>query len=274
MATELVILVDNRAVTADLVTEHGLAILIRGPGGKVLFDAGLTAHALLRNAEVLGVEVSSIDAAVVSHGHYDHTGGLAAVAERRRGLKLYAHPGVFARRWAEKPGQTLRDVSCPHSLARLIRAGATFCPTEAPQMVEGWLLLSGPIGGPKGAEEDFIIRKGDQMLIDGFEDEMFCMVRGKSGWAVITGCCHRGLKNTLRSAKFLAHDEPIAAIVGGLHLRSTPQAGMQGIVELLKAFGEPAVHACHCTGDAAAAYLAERLPGKVHPVGAGSRIEV
>lgn len=122
--------------------------------------------------------------------------------------------------------------------------------------------------------EGFVVRKGDQMVLDAFEDEIFCLVRGDRGWVVISGCCHRGVRNMLRAAKFLAHDEPIAAIVGGLHLGNADASQLQDVCELLESYGSPELYPCHCTGKDAVQFLQARFGEKVNPVAAGSRITI
>lgn len=272
MAVELLILVDDAAASAGLKNAHGLAVLIVGPGRRMLFDTGPGDEILTHNAESLGVDLAAIDGLIVSHGHCDHTGGLAGLAGRRRGLDVYAHPGMFSRRWLESPGQPIEDISCPHSVEKLCELGVVFHEVETPEMLAEWMLMSGSIGGPKHGREVFVVRKGDDLVVDGFEDENVLMIRGEQGWAVITGCCHRGLKNTLRAAKFLTHDGRIAAIVGGLHLQNACREELSETVELLGRFDSPELYPCHCTGQEATDFLEENLPGKVHPVKAGARI--
>lgn len=273
MSVELTVLVDNQADGA-LRPEHGLAVLVRGPGRTVLFDAAATAETLLANAEALGVDLSEVDTAVVSHGHYDHTGGLEAVARRRAGLNVYAHARAFSRRWADRKGRPMKDVSCPIPATRLNECGAVYHPVQAPEMLADWLILTGPIGGPPCGCEQFVIRRGGDLVSDGFEDETAALIRGRDGWAVLTGCCHRGLANTLRLARFLARSEPVTAIVGGLHLRNAPAAELDRTVSLLTDNGSPRVYPCHCTGDGATKHLAEKLPGRVTPLSAGTRLEL
>ncbi len=271
MSVELVILVDNSPAGA-LAAEHGLAVHVSGPGQKVLFDAAATGEALLGNAKALGVDLSTLDAAVISHGHYDHTGGLAAAVQQRPGLPVYVHSGAFDRRWSDKPGRPLKDVSCPHSIERLYQSGAVFHSVTHPEQLEDWLVLSGPIGGPKHGRDVFVVRKGGEMVVDGFADEMCLLIRGQAGWAVLTGCCHRGLKNTLRIARLLTHDEPLIAIVGGLHLADNDQAGIQEALDLLAEYSIGDVYPCHCTQPGAVHKLQQALGGRVHPLVVGSRV--
>jgi len=269
MSLALRILVDNEA-PEPFRREHGLSVLVSKDGRDVLFDAAASAKTLLANAGAMGVDLAKVDSAVVSHGHYDHTGALAAVADGAKGLRIFAHPSAFLRRWADKPGRPLKDISCPHAIDKLASLGATVHAVEAPEILAEGMLLSGPIGGPSThACERFVIRKGGQILVDRFEDETVMLVRGREGWVVITGCCHRGLRNTLRLAKFLARGEPLAAIVGGLHLRSANEAALAEAASALADFGRPAVYPCHCTGAEATAFLVDKLGENVHPVRAG-----
>jgi 7,8-dihydropterin-6-yl-methyl-4-(beta-D-ribofuranosyl)aminobenzene 5'-phosphate synthase len=133
-------------------------------------------------------------------------------------------------------------------------------------------MLSGPVPGPKHGREVFVVEQGDDAVVDGFEDETLCLLRVEDGWAVLSGCCHRGLPNTLTAAEGLADGEPVVAVFGGLHLRNAGKDELRGAVERLKAAGSPAIYPCHCTGDEATKLLAKRLPGRVTPVAAGRRV--
>lgn len=274
VSVEVVILVDQFASGDNLRTEDGLAISVSGPDRSILFDSAATGETLLHNASTLGVDLGAVDSAIISHGHADHTGGLSAAVASSAGMNVYVHPAAFYRRWADMPGQSLRDISCPHSIESLCECGAVFHPVKAPQMLEDWLVLSGPVGGPGPGPEVFVVRKEDELVVDRFEDEMFMLLRGTEGWTLLTGCCHRGLKNTLRSAKFLTHGQPVVAIVGGMHLADADEQDIQAAAELLESYGAPHLYPCHCTGTRAIECFDKTFPNKVHVAGAGTCITV
>lgn len=272
MKVELIILADNTADRDGLKAEHGLAILVSGPRRKVLFDAAASGSALLSNAKSIGINLSELNAVVISHGHYDHTGGLAAIVQQRPGLPVYVHSGAFDRRWADRPGKPLMDISCPHSIEDLYQSGAVFHSISHPEPLTDWLLVSGPIAGPMRGGNMFVVRKAGEMVVDHFEDEMCLLVRGQRGWAVLTGCCHRGLKNTLRLARSLVHDAPVTAIVGGLHLAGDDIEGINETIQLVQKYEIRDIYPCHCTHPGAVNMLQQALGDRLHPMSVGSRV--
>ena len=96
----ITILVDNLA-REGLAVEHGFAVLVEAGGRKILFDTGQTGAVLGANADALGADLSGVEAMVLSHGHYDHTGGMPLALARAPGAAVWCHPGVFAPRWSE-----------------------------------------------------------------------------------------------------------------------------------------------------------------------------
>ena len=274
MPVKLTILVDNTSAKSEFQAEHGLAILIQGGDLTALFDTGATQQALMGNLAQAGVAPTDVQAAILSHGHADHTGGLAALASSYRGLRLYAHATAFCRRFADRPGQSLREIGCPAGPLRLQQAGVAMQFVQSPEMLQEWLILSGPVGGPPRGDERFVIRKGEELVIDHFEDEQFVLVKGAEGWVVLSGCCHRGLRNTLRLARFLARGERIAGIVGGLHLHNADEEGLGEALDQLRQHGPLMIHPCHCTGQGAIDFLRKHLGTLVQPVGSGTTILV
>jgi 7,8-dihydropterin-6-yl-methyl-4-(beta-D-ribofuranosyl)aminobenzene 5'-phosphate synthase len=136
------------------------------------------------------------------------------------------------------------------------------------------MLLSGPIGGNHQCRDIFVVRRGDDMIVDGFEDELCLLLRGEDGWTVVTGCCHRGIRNTLRAAKFLTHNEPIVRLLGGLHLRGANEQELMDVVEQFQSLAMKEICPGHCTGEKEIAFLSEKLPGRVKPLKSGEIIVV
>ena len=98
------------------------------------------------------------------------------------------------------------------------------------------------------------------------------MLRGAAGWAVLTGCCHRGLANTLNTARDLARGEPIAAVLGGFHLGPAGPGELAAAAEAIRQANPSAIYPCHCTGKSGREYLARQFPDKVRQIHGGTRL--
>lgn len=272
MSVELTILIDGEA-EASTAGENGLSILVRGPGRTMLFDCGNSAEVLAPRMGKAGLSPTTLSGVIISHGHASHAGGLAAlVSTRPEGTEVFLHAAAFSRRWVDRPGRMLEEVSCPHTAAKLVDAGFRLRWIQAPERLEDWMILSGPIGGSQAEDPTYVVRKGEELVVDNFEDEIFAMVRGDAGWVVLTGCCHRGLRNVLRSARFLAREEPVSAVVGGLHMGGSSPARLEETIELARQSPTMVFYPSHCTGADVIAYLSAQLPGQVKPVETGMKI--
>jgi len=272
MGVELTVVVENTAVDDRLAVEHGLAVHIADGDRSFLFDTSATPQALVANAEALSIDLSGVEGVILSHGHHDHTGGVAAVLSARPGVAVYAHPDVFAPRWADRPNEPRRQIGWASGADDLSGAGATFCPVAAPLALTGAVRISGPISGPQPQVDRFRVRTGAGEAADEFADEVFLMLRGLDGWAVLTGCCHRGLPNTLRAAARLAAGDPIVAVCGGFHLGPAGPETLAQAADAIAQANPDAIYPCHCTGRAGREYLAERFGEKVRQIHGGTRL--
>ncbi len=274
VACEVTILVENTFAEESLAVEHGLSVHVAGGAEQYLLDASASPQALAANAEALSVDLSGLDGVIVSHGHPDHTGGLPAVLSGAPGVKVYAHPSAFARRWAERPDQPRREITWRSDPQALARAGGEFCPVERPLELPGGIVVARPAEGPQPALDRFVVETDGALSEDRFADELFVMARGASGWVVLTGCCHRGLPNTLSAARALAGGQAIHAVLGGLHLgRATPEL-LARAADALRGAGVERIYPCHCTGRAGREYLAGEFPGRVEQVHGGTRLSL
>lgn len=246
---------------------HGLSLVITARSGErrdtVLFDAGPEDFAVERNGNRLHVDFGGIDALVLSHGHWDHAGGLLQATRlirraRPEGtLPCYLHPGMFRQRGVRLPGGKvlpLADVPTPDAYRR---AGAEPVITDqACTILEGRCFISGEIPRVTAYERGLAGHVAREGADDAWEpdplimDERFLAVHVEhKGIVVFTACSHAGLVNVLTEARHCFPRVPLYAVIGGFHLAGT---GMEAIipetVQDLAAFDLRWIIPSHCTG--------------------------
>lgn len=268
----ITILVDNRAAPG-LMAEHGLSLWIETGEQRILFDTGQGA-ALVPNAWALGVDLAGTDLLVLSHGHYDHVGGIPHVLRRAGHVEIYCHPGVVMPRYAIRDGQA-RAIHIPkESSAALDRF-----PEQCLHWIQHPLSLTENIGltGPVPRECEFEDTGGPFYLdregrnADPIEDDLALWIRTDEGLVVCVGCCHAGLLNTLQHVQRLNGGMRIRAVIGGFHLLNAGRKRLERTVTALLSLDPDQVIPCHCTGEHAAAFLLDALGSKGMPGAAGLR---
>ena len=269
----IVVLADNTARTRGLLGEHGLSLWVERGGHCVVFDTG-QGLALGQNAEALGVLLSRADAVVLSHGHYDHTGGLALLLQGRRHLPVYAQPEAMSPRYSRRDGET-HEIGMPAAARQaLVRWGA-FRSSKVPLPVCGGVRLTGSIPRLTDLEEEAgtFFLDGEGREPDPLVDDQAAFVETRAGTVVLVGCAHAGVVNTLLRVESLTN-APIHAVIGGMHLA---RAGPERIAATVAALAErhvTRVVPCHCTGLAATAALAGELGPRCTPGHAGLVLEL
>ena len=268
---------------------HGLSLLITAQTGvtrrTLLLDAGPEAATFLRNASILGVDFAAIEAVVLSHGHWDHAGGLLAALEaivRDRGsgaVACYVHPGMFAQRATQRPSGELFVHEPVPDPAMLMQAGARVVNTREPQLLgDRTFYVSGEIprrtpyevGLPghmrRGA--DGVSWEPDPLLMD----ERFVAVRVKGkGQFVFTACSHAGVINVLRHAREVFPQVPLYGVMGGLHLSGVTERAIPDTVADLKKLRLKMLAPGHCTGWRALAAMAGEFGDALAPSAVGKR---
>lgn len=233
--------------------EHGLAFLIEREGRRVLFDTGQSGTVLLRNLKLLDVDPATINAVVISHAHYDHSGGLPALLEHMRpGTPLYANPDLFRERFSQRDG---KRQSAGLSMTRAeLAAQMSLELRAAPQEIVPGVWTTGEITQrpePEGSSSYHLMREGETLVADAYRDDLALVLESGDQIVVVCGCCHAGLLNTLAHVQRL-FEQPIAVIAGGLHLTSASDDDLRHTGDVLAAM--PAlrrVYPNHCSGEKA-----------------------
>jgi len=262
----ITVLVDNVSHREDLRSEAAFSAWLETERGVLLFDVAETAEAVIDNARALNIDLAAANAIAISHGHHDHTGGLAGVLAAAPNATLYVHPATSAPKWH---GRRRRNIGMSEENVASL-AGREVIHVEKPMTTPQGLILSGSIPGPESpAERGFDAEVDGERGPDRFVDEMFVLADTATGVVLITGCCHRGLVNTLNHAKTISGGKPIATVLGGLHMARLTDAEMDATIAALQSAGTETLIAGHCTGDNAVAYLVEHASFRVETFHAG-----
>jgi len=264
MGTRITILVDNKA-GEGLASEHGLSLWIETEGKRILFDTG-QGPALESNARALGIDVAETDILVLSHGHYDHAGGIAYVIARAQDVDVYCHPGVVQPRYAIRDGKA-RSIGIPRG------AGAALeqLPLERLHWVQEPLMLTERIGltGPVPRLTSYEDTGGpfylnpDGARPDLIEDDLALWIQTDQGLVVCMGCAHAGLINTLHRIRDVTQGARVRAVIGGFHLLSAGHKRLTQSILALRLLAPDMLVPCHCTGESAVASLCDALGERV-----------
>lgn len=259
----LKVLMENTLCRNDLICEHGLSLYLEAGDKRILFDAGQS-DAFAKNAEVLGIDLSSIDLAILSHGHYDHGGGMEAFLKINDHAPLYVHEKAFGRHFSG----TEREIGLSPALAfhpRVIQTGDHYalnsslalctCNEKAP-------LYS-------LSNEHMNRMEGKELIPDLFFHEQYLLIEEDGKRILISGCSHKGVLNLL---SWLQPD----ILIGGFHWKHLTGEGESALqlneyAHALKQF-PTRLYTFHCTGEAAYQYLKPLLGDQLSYLSTGMAI--
>ena len=271
---ELLILVDNTAAGPGLeAPELGLSFWIRAEDKNILLDTG-QGPALPDNARRLGIDLKQTDLVVLSHGHYDHTGGLKAVFGQGASPTVFMNPSVVQRRYSRQQEPPHKPIGMPAEVVSALSAnGARVVSTTQPTQIADHVWVTGPVPRRTDFEDTggaFYLDEACRVE-DALTDDQSVWMETAEGIVLLLGCAHSGVINTLDYVAELTGVSEFRAVIGGMHLLNASEERIAATARAFERHRVGLIAPCHCTGEAAMAALAERVPGGYAPAGAGSR---
>jgi 7,8-dihydropterin-6-yl-methyl-4-(beta-D-ribofuranosyl)aminobenzene 5'-phosphate synthase len=266
------ILSENHAINGFrdriFLGEHGLSLFVDG-NRKILFDTG-SSDVFIRNANLLGIDLTEADYIVLSHGHWDHTEGLKFIPEFKEGKgKLVAHPDIFAKRY--KNTGEYNGIYCTRSelasIFRLILSKRSYRLSE-----NIWFLGEIPRKNSfEGKETNFYYIEDGKRQYDFVKDDSALAIRSKKGLIVLSGCAHSGICNIVAYAKEILKERKVHVVMGGFHIMNN-EYQLNKTIEYFRENPVDRLYPMHCTSLQAMSKFYEVF--NVERVGAGDILKI
>ena len=271
MTTRLTVLCENSVKTfSSLIGEHGFSCHIETDHHQFLLDTG-QGLGIIRNAALLKKNLNDLDGIILSHGHWDHTGGLERILENTSPKKVYAHPDIFTLRYSEKDGG-IKFSGIRQRRKYLEALGAEFILTkEFSEIAEG-IFLTGEVPRKNDYEinpdSQFIFDENGERIPDPLLDDNTVVIDSPKGLVVILGCAHAGIVNILDFVTATLN-KSIYAVIGGTHLKPANEDRLKRTIEVLKEYHIKHIGVSHCTGPEKSAVLYNEFKDKFFFANAG-----
>jgi len=239
---KIITLIENLVYGQGLVAEHGLSVYIETDNRKMLFDTGQSGL-FIQNARTLGINIEAIDGLILSHGHYDHTGGLYPFLEANKKAKVYAKRELFDPKY--RSNKTF--IGTPKNEA-LLKDRLVYV-DEVTELDEGVFIMPNiPIKHSIDTHFDGLLKlKENEIVPDEFDDELFIAIVEKEQVNIVSACSHRGITNICEAA--IDHFSlRVGLILGGFHMKNCTTEQYIHLTHYLRTLQPKSLGACHCTG--------------------------
>lgn len=271
---KIISLAENTTNKENMGTEHGLSLYIETEKNKILFDTGASSL-FYENAEKLGINLSHVDLAVISHGHYDHGGGLKTFLSVNSKAKVYINQRAFNKYYAKRPNGELEYIGLDQTIMPNERIILTDDCYKISDCIELFSNVSGDDFIPSG-NKSLLMQSGDTQIEDSFAHEQNMIIRQGDKTLLLAGCAHRGIVNIIHHMKVKLGQEA-DHVIGGFHLYNAAN-GKSEDREVVKKIADYLMktksiyYTCHCTGVESYKLLKKYLGEKIRYLSTGSQI--
>ena len=267
------VLIENTAAEG-LNCEHGLSMLIEFQGERILLDAGTT-DLFLENAAMMGISLEGIQTCVLSHGHYDHSGGFGTYLEQNQEAVLYLMEHADEEYYSCK-GE-LHEIGVPRTVIEKHRKRMKFI-SKITKLREHVYLVPHSTKRLEviGARAGLFRKDGEELVPDDFRHEMSLVYDTEKGLVIFNSCSHGGVKNILQEVQAAFPDKKVYAFIGGLHMKGDifTEEEIRGVAEYLKETGVQYLYTGHCTGEKALEILRSQAGNMVQALFSGQVIDM
>jgi 7,8-dihydropterin-6-yl-methyl-4-(beta-D-ribofuranosyl)aminobenzene 5'-phosphate synthase len=238
----ITVLAENHVSRFGLKGEHGLCLHVESDGKSLLLDTGQS-DLFLANAAVLGIDITAVDVLVLSHGHYDHTGGLEPFCRVNKKAVIHAGRDLFVPKY-RKDGSFIGTADNRDLYRDRLRTVTGL--TEVHPGVR--ILADVPVVDPEDTHfRNLYTGTGDARREDTFSEELSLLIDTDEGLVLLSGCSHRGITNIVRAAR-TASGKPVKLVFGGFHFSGETETAIRRLLEELVRLVAGEVGVCHCTG--------------------------
>ncbi len=274
------ILTENTVYRRGFLGEHGLSLLIETEEKRYLFDTGQS-RVFLHNAQKLHLSMEHLDGIILSHGHYDHCGGMEYVDSLGEEIPVYVQQKAFEKKYAQNPitGE-LRYIGMENAEGWQERKQIYKLLEKCTRISEGVYLLSDipystefePVscGLLREASKD----QGEEVITDAMSDEQLLVIEGSKGLSVFAGCAHPGIINCMHYVQSVFPKTHIHSLVAGMHLKGCSQERITKTIQALRNMEIDIVVPLHCTGIRVIGRMKEALEERCILAEAGKQIEI
>ena len=276
MSIRITILCENSVgPVSGTLGEHGFSALVESESGSLLFDTG-QGFTLLHNAQRMNKNLHNVKDVALSHGHYDHSGGLLPLLRTCGSKRVFGHPAIFTPRYRLKDTGEKLSLGMPYPREYLEGQGASFDLADDFREIAPSIFMTGHV--PRNTS----FETGDAGLFtdtcgctaDPFDDDQSLVIATEKGLVLLLGCCHAGLINTLEHVSRKTGRKDVYAVIGGTHLGFCSREQLQQTIASLRLWNIERLAVSHCTGFNGAALVASEFPSSFRLAQVGYSIEI